>query len=138
MLLKEQMLGLGHIGIPAQNLEKSLSFYAKLGFECIHQKTIQRSEGLIKVGFVQANNLVIELYEFMGEYLEEVTQRSNGHIDHIAISVVDIQTVFDTLKKSDFELLDTEIQFIPFFEKGVRFFTIVGPNGEKIEFNQIC
>ena len=34
-------------------------------------------------------------------------------------------------------MLDSEINSLPFFEKGVRFFTILGPNAEKIEFNQI-
>lgn len=32
---------------------------------------------------------------------------------------------------------DTSVSFLPFFENGVRFFTIIGPNSEKIEFNQI-
>lgn len=138
MRLKEQIRGLGHIGIPAQNLEKSLEFYEGLGFECIHKKSIVRAEGPINVGFVQAHNLIIELYEFEGAYLTEVCERKNGHIDHIAIDVLDIQTVFDALKGQNYELLDEEIQFIPFFEKGVKFFTIVGPSGEKIEFNQRC
>ena len=31
---------------------------------------------------------------------------------------------------------DTAINFLPFFEKGVKFFTIIGPNREKVEFNQ--
>lgn len=33
-------------------------------------------------------------------------------------------------------MLDAEIQFLPFWENGVRFFTIVGSNKEKIEFSQ--
>lgn len=138
MLLKEQFTGIQHIGIPAHNLEKSLKFYESLGFECIHKKSILRPEGPIDVVFVQVYNLIIELYEFTGEHLEEVLQRTNGHIDHIAINVLDVQKVYEELKRLDYQILDQEIQFIPFFEKGVRFFTLVGPNGEKLEFNQRC
>ena len=32
--------------------------------------------------------------------------------------------------------LQDEIHFLPFWDKGVRFFTIKGPNEEKIEFSQ--
>lgn len=138
MTIKEQLTGLGHIGIPVYHLEKSLKFYEGLGFECSHKKSIVRSEGVIEVGFVQLHQLVIELYEFKGEYLEEVLQRRNGHIDHFAIDVLDIESVYEELKSQGYDILDGEIQFIPFFEKGVRFFTIVGPSGEKIEFNQRC
>ena len=29
-----------------------------------------------------------------------------------------------------------KLQELPFFERGVRFFVITGPNGERVEFNQ--
>lgn len=31
-------------------------------------------------------------------------------------------------------LLDAHVNFLPFWERGVKFFTIVCPNKEKIEF----
>lgn len=33
-----------------------------------------------------------------------------------------------------FRMLDTQVNGLPFWEKGVKFFTIEGPNKEKIEF----
>ena len=30
-----------------------------------------------------------------------------------------------------------EIEFLPFWEKGVRFFKVLGPNHEPVEFSQI-
>ena len=39
--------------------------------------------------------------------------------------------------QAGYTMLDKEVQFLPFWEKGVRFFTILGPNGEKVEFSQM-
>ena len=39
-------------------------------------------------------------------------------------------------KEKGFCILDEEIQFLPFWENGVKFFTLTGPNKEKIEFSQ--
>ena len=33
--------------------------------------------------------------------------------------------------------IDPEIRFLPFWEKGTRFFNVLGPNGEIVEFSQI-
>jgi hypothetical protein len=54
----------------------------------------------------------------------------------MAIDVLDIEKTYDYIKGKDYKILDCEIQEIPFFENGIRFFTILGPNEEKIEFNQ--
>ena len=60
----------------------------------------------------------------------------SGAIDHIALDVVDIDTAFEIAQAGKYNLLDDSIQFLPFWENGVKFFTILGPNGEKVEFNQ--
>lgn len=134
--MRELITGIQHIGIPVINLEESIKFYKQLSFICIHSKDITREEGKIRVAFMQLNTCIIELYEFEGSYLEEVKKRTNGHIDHIALNVTDIEYMFKKLKNEGFQLIDDEIQTIPFFEKGVRFFTVLGPNNEKVEFNQ--
>jgi hypothetical protein len=71
--------------------------------------------------------LVIETYE--GESVLRT-----GAIDHIALDVTDIDRVFEEIKSGGYELLDSSVQSLPFWENGVRFFTIVGVNGERIEF----
>jgi len=48
--------------------------------------------------------------------------------------VTDIDAVFSKIKELGYEMLDDNIRFLPFWEYGVRFFTIIGPNKEKIEF----
>lgn len=57
-----------------------------------------------------------------------------GAIDHIAIDVKNIGELFDVVKAGNFKMLDTQVNGLPFWENGVKFFTIEGPNKEKIEF----
>jgi hypothetical protein len=75
-------------------------------------------------------NLTVELYE------DGKAAMKNGAVDHVALDVTDIEKAFELVKAGGYELLDREIQSLPFWERGVRFFTIVGPNHEKIEFSQ--
>ena len=115
--------GLQHIGIPTNCLDASIQFYLGLGFEPIF-----KTDSVI---FMKLYGLLIELYES-----KEVSGKA-GAIDHISLNVEDIESVFEQVKSLNVKILDTEINTLPFFENGVRFFTIEGPNAEKIEFNQI-
>lgn len=126
---KSFFTGLQHIGIPTNTMEDTVKFYTNLGFDIIFEGVI--AEGTIKVVFLKLHNLVIEAYE------NNMASMRNGAIDHIAINVNDIESVFEYIKREKYKLLNDEIQFLPFFDRGVRFFTIEGPNKEKIEFNQI-
>lgn len=49
----------------------------------------------------------------------------------------DIEAAFKAVKALGYEMVNDEIEFLPFWENGVRFFTFYGPNREKIEFSQI-
>ena len=57
-----------------------------------------------------------------------------GAIDPIALDVKDIDSLFEFMKAKNFHLLDNQVNKLPFWENGVKFFTILGPNKEKIEF----
>ena len=57
-----------------------------------------------------------------------------GAIDHIAIDVKDIDTLFAWMRERGYALLDERVNSLPFWERGIRYFTISGPNREKIEF----
>ena len=49
----------------------------------------------------------------------------------------DIERVYELINREGLNTTKDQINFLPFWEKGVRFFTIEGPNHEKIEFSQI-
>ena len=80
---------------------------------------------------MQQKGLVIEMYE------QKKTAGIPGAVEHLALGVKDIEKTFELAKAQGWKVLDNAIQFLPFWEHGVKFFTIVGPNGEKIEFSQM-
>lgn len=135
MTIQENVTGLQHLGIPAVDLKKSIEWYTKLlGFELIEEKNFP--ERPCHAAFVKKGNLVIELYQEDEAAVKEVAGRSHGHVDHLALNVQDVKAAFEEMKKTGCTMLDTEVQSLPFFENGVAWFTVLGPNGEKVEFNQ--
>lgn len=124
MDVKDFCTGVQHIGIPTNNIEETICFYEQLGF---HVALLTRN-GDETVAFLQMHNLVIETYENKSAVMQA------GAVDHIALDVKDIDSLFELVKAKNFHLLDDHVNGLPFWEKGVRFFTILGPNKEKIEF----
>lgn len=122
------LTGAQHIGIPTNQLSQTIAFYHTLGFQTLLETKNEAANEA--VAFLQLGNLVIETYE------NHCATNKTGAIDHIALDTTDIEAAFALAKASGFRLLDTAIQSLPFWKHGVRFFTIEGPNNEKIEFCQ--
>lgn len=128
MNLREQLNGVQHIGIPTNDIEKTIDFYKKLGFEIAFQTV--NEEANEKVAFLKLHTLVIETYE------NKAAAMQAGAVDHIAIDVKDIEKVYDMINQAGLNSTQDTIHFLPFWENGVKFFTIEGPNKEKVEFSQ--
>jgi len=41
------------------------------------------------------------------------------------------------LKETSIHIIEEQPVFLPFWEKGCKYFNILGPDGERLEFNQI-
>ena len=128
MNLQTYTTGIQHIGIPTNDIEKTIEFYKKLGFE-IALQTINEEAGE-KDAFLKLKTLVIQTYE------HKQAKHPNGAIDHVAINVKNIEEVYHYIEENQMNTTNDEIHFLPFWENGVRFFTIEGPNKEKVEFSQ--
>ena len=126
-----------HIGIPAHDLEISIPFYERLGFENVMESPFEFDGGYGTCVMMKNHEVIVELYQMPEKQLAEIKQRKNGHVDHFAIDVSDGDLAFDTLKKAGFEMLESTPTFLPFWKNGTRFFNVKGPSGETIEFNQI-
>mgnify|MGYP002625855526 CR=1 FL=1 len=119
---------IAHIGIPTNDLSKTVGFYKQLGFVPTLE-TVNEDAGE-QVAFLQMGNLIIETYEN-----HSATEKA-GAIDHVALNTNDIEAAFAAAKAAGMPLLHTEIQFLPFWENGVKFFMVEGPNKERVEFCQ--
>lgn len=118
--------GLQHIGIPTGNMEKTCAFYTELGFEKVYETVLHGTQHVV---FLRFGNLTLECYE--GECAGKA-----GAIDHIAINCTDIEAAYATVKENGYTIVSDGIEELPFWENGVRFFTIEGPDAVKVELNQ--
>lgn len=126
--MKEYITGLQHIGVPTNNIDETIAFYKEFGFEVAFE-TVNEKAGE-RVAFLRLGNITIETYENKQAVLKA------GAVDHVALNVTDIEAVYKAAEEREYSILDNGISFLPFWEKGVRFFTILGPNKEKVEFSQ--
>ena len=129
--------GIQHIGIPVTNMHSSQAFYQRLGFANVMQATFDEKGEPGTCVMMQRGHMIIELYQLPESGLNEIRSRRNGHIDHVAFDVPDINAAFAALKEAGFNILEPEPRFLQFWANGCKFFNITGPDGERLEFNQI-
>ena len=124
MAFKKIATGIQHIGVPTNDIEKTIQFYTALGFEVAHRA----HDGDVPVAFLKLNDLVVETYQ------NGCAVGTAGAVDHIAINVTDVKEARRIADEMQLEVIE-EGQ-LPFWDNGVKYFTILGPNREKLEFNQ--
>lgn len=126
-MIKERIKGMQHIGLPTNDMKATIAFYESLGFE-IATRHINNGEDVV---FLTLGNVCVETYE-NGQAVGY-----HGAIDHICLDVDDIEKTWEEAKAMGLNIIDSEIQSLPFWANGVRFFNVLGPNHEKVEFGQI-
>lgn len=123
MEIKDFCTGIQHVGIPTNDIEATIAFYKKLGFTLEYRVM----NGKEDVAFLLMKGLMIETYQNFNATMEW------GAIDHIAIDVKHIEQLYETVKAAGLEIFEG-ICDLPFWENGIKYFIIEGPNKEKIEF----
>ncbi len=111
MNIKELINGVQHVGIPTDNLDKSIKFYETIGFEVIYQTVNEAADE--KVAFMQLGNLVMEIYE------NHRATMKTGSIDHVALDVNDIEKVFEYIRTTSIEMIDDKVMSLPFWENEI-------------------
>ena len=129
MKLGEFAAGLQHVGLPTNDMDETIAFYEGLGFENVYETVNEAANE--RVAFLRLGNLTIEAYENRQAALHA------GAIDHLALDVHDIEGCFAAAQAQGYEIVSKGIEQLPFWENGVRFFIILGPNKERLEFNEI-
>ena len=124
-----RITGMQHIGLPTNDIEKTIAFYQTLGFEVASRTDLPTD----KVAFLTLKNICIETYQSLeGPNAKGV----DGAVDHFCVDVDDIEATYEAVKAAGLTPM-SEIQFLPFWEKGVRFFKVLDPNNAPVEFCQI-
>ena len=126
-----------HVGIPVTSLEASEAFYRRLSFANVMTFSFDYREGKGSVAMMQRGEIVIELYQMPERELKEIRTRKDGRIDHIAFDVNNIDEAFTAMKNAFFSIVEPEPVFLPFWKNGCKYFNVLGPDNERLEFNQI-
>ena len=121
-------LGLQHVGLPTNDLKATIAFYESLGFETVYQ--VKNEPAGEDVAFLRLKNLTIEAYENGRAAMQ------SGAIDHIAIVVSDVEAAYRLAQEQGYQIVSNGVEFLPFWQNGVKFFILLGPNQERVEFNQ--
>ena len=118
--------GYQHIGIPTDDIEKTTMFYQNLGFRLKWTTSYQNKP----VRFFEHGNIIIETYE-----KENGAANKIGAIDHVALNCTDITACMKEARASGYQIHEGPA-ILPYWEHGVAYITILGPNQEIIEFIQ--
>jgi lactoylglutathione lyase len=135
--LPELINHLQHIGIPVTNIKISEDFYSGLGFKKVMESAFDEAGEPGTCIMLKNKNLILELYQLPEKKLNEIKARKDGHIDHITFDVDNINETFDAIKNASFTIIEEQPIFLPFWTNGCKYFNILGPDGERLEFNQI-
>ena len=135
-MLEGNLQGLQHLGLPVTGIVRSKAFYTQLGFRPILETELPSDNGAIQVAFLSLNSFILELYQPVGAEWDDIRARHDGHIDHVALDVLDIDQAFAAISAAGLQPLEETPQFLPFWEKGIRYFNVRGPDGEKVEFSE--
>ena len=122
------IVGVAHIGLPTNDLKKTIEFYKSLGFEVILETYNEKAKE--KVAFLQIQNYCIESFE------NGKAVMADGAYQHVALDVRDIEEMYKKICENGYEVITDGIEQLPFWDNGVKFFMIKGPNEERIEFCQ--
>ena len=125
-----RITGFQHVGLPTNDIEATIAFYKTLGFEVASTCDLPTD----KVAFLTLKGICIETYQSL---TANNAKGFDGAIDHICVDVDDIEATLEAVKAAGLKPINDEIEFLPFWEKGVRFFKVLDPNHAPVEFCQI-
>ena len=130
MAVKDDITGIQHVGVPSKDLDATITFYQSLGFEKIGPFPFENNTK--HCAFLRFGNLTIETWD------NDPVAMKAGAMNHFALNTPDIEKAFADAKKEHLHVVNDEIQSIPtFWDNGIKYFNVLGPNMETIEFCQI-
>ena len=120
----------GHIGLATNDIEATARWYVEeLGFELIGDFV---SPDGIPIKFIRNRDITYELFQ------PTEGAAAPGKIDHYCFDSDDIEADYRFCVEKGYPFDTDGIQDLPtIWERGARYFKILSPTGEAIEFCQI-
>ncbi len=133
----DTLRGWNHLGILVTDLDRSRDFYARFGFDEIACGEAGEGEQKWRVSLVDKGGFTLELVLPPRSEHAAIRARTDGIIDHIALDVLDADQAYAELEAEGMDMIDPAPVPLPLFENGVKYFMIRGPQGERVEFNEV-
>ncbi|MDO5426190.1 MAG: VOC family protein [Eubacteriales bacterium] len=130
------LLGWSHLALKVRDLKRSREFYERLGFSKCGGGYLDTPDGRIQILYMENHGFQIEILQMVGLGLLELERRGDGPIDHLALDCANAEEALRLARKEGFSVQDYVVKEAPLLAKGVSYFRIIGPDGEKIEINQ--
>ena len=121
---------LTHIGLATPDIEATVNWYVDvMGFEVIG---VFESPAGEPIRFIKNGETVYEIYTPNGGVA------TPGKIDHLCYESTDIEGDYAFCKDKGYAFATDGIQLLPtVWEKGVRYFKLLTPSDEQVEFCQV-
>lgn len=126
-----------HVGIPVTNIIASENFYSNLSFENVMQANFVYENETGTCIMMKQGNIIIELYQMPQKELAAIAARKDGHVDHVAFDVPDIDQTFSVLSTAGYHIIEAAPVQLNFWKNGCKYFNVLGPDNERLEFNQV-
>ena len=81
--------------------------------------------------FMKFNHLMLEIWDSDGAV------HKTGAINHISLNVEDADGAYRAAKEAGYQMKESEVQHLDYWQHGIKYFNIVGPNDETIEFCEV-
>jgi lactoylglutathione lyase len=98
---KYGVTGIAHIGIPTNDIEKTIEFYKRLGFQVLLETYNEKA--CEKVAFLQLQNYSIETFE------NHQAAMADGAYQHVALDVTDIDAAYEKICSEGHEIITNGI-----------------------------
>ena len=129
--------GLLHIGLPVVSVSDAVQWFSdNMGFTLAYETDYLDHGVPEKVAFIQKDDVMYELYEYMADPKRASVLNSGRKIDHIAFRVDDVDKAYEEAQRLNLKVIKP-LTDLPFWKNGCRFFTVSTPNGDFVEFMQI-
>ena len=121
---------LDHLGMAVDNVEAAKDFYVSvLGGTVVGTFFCEGDPN--PVYFVKVGEVVYEMYQ------EPIPEGARGKIDHVAYVSDDIERDYAFCVEKGYTITTDGIEALPtFWTSGCRYFKILSPTGEQVEFSQ--
>lgn len=128
--------GLAHVGFFVEDLEASKKFYLEtLDFKHDFDDAVKNDNGPdTLISFIYLENLVLELIQDGNSYKEATA--ASPH--HLAIASKDVDSVIAKLQAEGVEFEEKQSTHLPDLgENGCRYIMFRGPDGERLELQEV-